>query len=343
MATSINFYPQSGKLYLSSVLDIINIVSDREKVEIAVDVQGDQVFSSILFPFDNLISIYDLHSLVIGKMNQLKISVADVRISADEAEIALKVLFNSALPPATFDPECSFWMSDSNCVAHPASYVILNGKNLDSIQCHFHGKDSEGRPTSFVEKPVSAVSTNSVKFEVSSLIEQAKQNGIENLSYCLIENADASACYVIFIVPHPEILSFRFRNQFNAYEQVDIPCIWTVKTSVSSDMLISAGKAIRIDKEKSRVFQIETAQLPECTLRAIEQLILSTDVSLSTAFGLEPVVIPDPSYEFSTDPEASNKIKFSFRFQRQGVVYHDRDMVPEAVRIFSEQFSNPFA
>lgn len=346
MATSFYNTPKTAGLVPAYMLDAIGISSGNDTVNFSILLGDETVYSSQLCPYRGFVALDDIASVVLECMTLRSLVTSPLTLVADDTELTLNVLFCKANFGAGFDPQKALWLSSAMVSSHPGAAVALAGLDADKASVLAFGYDRDRKPLS-AEASVRPhlIDSCQAHYQIDDIVAAATAGNIVTPLYAVLRRPGC-ADLTVFLHRHKFFLSFSFRNVFGCTEYVDIPCTVTTKDEYESAVAISAGKAVRYDTALTQSFELTSAPLLPYTMKAVRQLVASDSVRLLTSGGLVDVVISKPQFEDSNDDDSSARADFSFRFATVGLsfLYDDfSDLMPDAGRVFSEQFSNQFS
>lgn len=345
MATSFINIPTGAGLVPAYMLDAIGISSDSTVVDFSILIGSKQVYSSQLCPYDNTVTLDDIASVVLDCMTLRSLVTSPVTLIANGSSLTLNVLFCKANFGTGFVPEKALWLSSSVVGSHRGAAVALAGVDADKATVFAFGYDSDGKPLSAaVSVRPHQIDSCQAAYPVNDIIAAAAGNIVEPV-YAVLRRPGC-ADLTVLLQQHKFFLTFCFRNVFGCTEYVDIPCTVTTKDEYESAVALCAGQAKRYDTAISQTFELTSAPLPSFTMKAVRQLVASDSVRLLTSGGLVDVVISKPQFEDSNDDDSSARADFSFRPGSAGLsfLYDDfSDLMPDAGRVFSDQFSTQFS
>ena len=342
MATSFYNTPKTAGLVPAYMLDAIGISSGNDTVNFSILLGDETVYSSQLCPYRGFVALDDIASVVLECMTLRSLVTSPLTLVADDTELTLNVLFCKANFGSAFDPQKALWLSSAMVSSHPGAAVALAGVDADKASVLAFGYDRDRKPLS-AEASVRPhlIDSCQAHYQIDDIVAAATAGNIVTPLYAVIRRPGC-ADLTVFMHRHKFFLSFSFRNVFGCTEYVDIPCTLTTKDEYESAVALCAGQAKRYDTALTQSFE----PLLPYTMKAVRQLVASDSVRLLTSGGLVDVVISKPQFEDSNDDDSSARAVFSFRLATAGLsfLYDDfSDLMPDAGRVFSEQFSNQFS
>ncbi|MBD5423691.1 MAG: hypothetical protein HDR44_01015 [Allobaculum sp.] len=367
-ATFINPPDPSEVIFSSCIPDIsARTYESKVAVSLVADPLGQPVtfFSTSLYAFAGVVSLYDVGRLVESYFRAEGISHAMIGVTFDDATAIFPVQFCDSLLPPDFTPDSSFYTAANAAVVHRSSSVSLahadHGHRRYRVQVV--GRDGAGRIASVEREFSRAAGSDYVSFSVDELVSWALAPDLSlaadfapsttpgllgatlaAVDYFAISYDSLQKCF--FIVDEPEFLQFRFRNCFNVPEFLDITATVKQSTEVSRSLATCAGTARHYDQSAHRTFEISTGALSLHEAAAVEALVLSHSAEIICPDGPRPILITDHTLEQDNDPASLCSMKFTFRFPASRIVATPTVadlMAPPRSDIFTSEYSAEFA
>lgn len=357
MATVFISAPSPQDPVLTSALDSVRASTDKIKVpvEIVRDPDGeiDVFFSTTLYPYDGIVELSDIGSLIEERLRAVnKIwDLFEIRIDGIAAEFA--AICCEYRLPADFDHTACFFSVSGESVVHRTSPICLSHwpDGSGDYRLQVVGHDADGVISVFEHTLTVPDASGSAGFMVDYIMDLAlNQTEIEtgdvlrSVSYFAITHGRRQK--VFYIVDHPYFLTFWFRNMFNAPEYLDVAGVVTRKTRHDSDTAVCSGSVMQYNHSVERTFEMKTGPLTDVQVRELEQLIGSREICLCVAREDYPVIITDHTVESCNDDESMASVAFTFRFKSDRVMLTPDEMgalAPVRTHIFSPEYSPEYA
>lgn len=350
---TISFSP-STFTFSSSLPKRIPIKTDAQSVAVSVLCSGSAVFQTTLYPFNNYAYFYDLRSILENYLTKYNRSITKFQIKAQTAsETALTkddriVLFakmylewsaqvflqsnflttakvylipRSAIQFLSFIPT-----ANSTIKKYTDCLVMENGKSTPTIESIDEGTSTPAMGT-----------THSVDISPEYISSHLKTKG-KLLSFTVHRGALAKTFYVIDKQPN---IILSVYNEFMQYEYIFLYCTTKRITNFERSTAVCNGETSFYDDTTDSEFEVETSMLQYDDAVRISTLLLSHSVSLVTDvnedYGL-PIIITDLTSEISDADNATNTIKFKYKFTDNIFLAN----VPSPANVFTSQYTPPF-
>ena len=142
---------------------------------------------------------------------------------------------------------------------------------------------------------------------------------------------------------------FYFLNCFNVYELAIIPSATTHKLETEFSTAVCAGETSQYDVAHHRSYETQSSALLITQAAWLTQFLTSPDIRLYTGgneaeiVDMPKVLINDYDIELSDEPGQVNSFNFEWQFANAREMLNPLDGFESSCRIFTEQFSSPFA
>lgn len=337
-------YVDSG-YFLTSRLNSVTARVNASRVQVEIVYNPDDnpqtIFSNTLYPFNNIVEIYAVGSLVEEFLRSVDKFFGTFEIRVDNASLRLNMLYCEYLLHEEFLPDNTFLHSAAASVVHADSFFCLSHTPPfpDSYTVKIVGHATDGSLAT-AEHQLRSDLPHGVSARVKSVIDAAHAAGLADVAYFSVDNGRAQ--HLFYISKHPSHFTFYFRNIFNVPEYLDIVGVVKRKTSVDSDSATCNNTVMQYNRTVARTYEISTAPLTEHQVRAVEQLIASHSAQIDFDDYAYPIIITDHTCEPSSDNENLVSVKFTFRYaSERPALYHS-----EADAILADDphiFNNPFS
>lgn len=363
--------------------DIIVFPSDLDNISIQVDgpyvdvllsrstgSNSVTVFSERFYPFNGVVTLCDLASLVIEEMRAagLSYSIFSLKAFSDSASgnadsKSIRVVFCDRFSVAQdkflFAREhflttltyrrvapnstllLSLFVQKADSLAHSINYVCQKPD----------GSSFTHSMTIYPDKMAHSSDVVELNIEYAAILQDAASfsglapDVLKLLSFSVNCGKRAVTCFVDPLLDPAD--SFIFRNCFNARECVCLPVVTSAKTTVDRSTALINGFSNFYDSSTEKIYDVQAGPLTHDEADWIDQLFSSYDVlrpvpgdgNPSEPYILTPVLITDSTCEISDSDDKPNTVKFSWRHTSS------RPMVrlPYSPGIFSLQFDFRFS
>lgn len=311
------------------------------------------IYEAVLYAYNGEISIASVGSLIESCFRENKCFYAQVAVILDDLEVRFDAIYCEAIMPHDFDIFSCFLSSTSVASVHSSSTICLAHMPSGSHYYTFDlvGTDCEGSPARITTEVERISVDGAVYFSVKEIVDWALGRGdsepgadIAKVAYFKISHRNASK--IFYLVNDAFFIPFKFKNIFNVPEIIDIQGVITQKTSVSSSTAVCGGRISQYDRNVERKYEFVTGPLTDHEARAVEALVLSSDIAIASSNNLIPVIITDHKLERDNDDSGLTSFSFTFQFANQGLIMSHHDIMalcPDDTHLFSDEFSQEFA
>lgn len=334
MATSfITSFPSDYKF--SSDIRDVELQTDATKVAIALSADGTTLFSTTLFAFDGVVTVYNLREIVEIYMLEKGISLAmfcleySANGGADSGSANLNVVYCSHIMPisAADYASKSFLTTLQAKRTYPNSteYLpITHGISEFDVNAHCVYITPSGEVLSTtitlwtVEYEENGVDTLIIKYNDIML---ALTQGLFDVDRLLAYTINIGQRYITYYVhaATPDVI-FTFRNCFNALESVALFGVTTTKTKIERSIASISSVDSFYDRSTEKDYELQTAPLTTEEGAWIEQLLesqkvyIGTTQDISNINSLPVVLITDSSCEINDSNADLPRVKFTWRY-----------------------------
>lgn len=350
---TISFSP-STFTFSSSLPKRIPIRTDAKSVSVSVLCSGSVVFQTTLYPFDNYAYLYDLRSILENYLTKYIRSITKFQIKAQtasetaltkddrivvfakvylewSAQIFLQSNFLTTakvyLIPRSALQFLSFIPTENKTIKKYTECLVMEeGKSSPSLETV-----DEGTST-----PAMGI-TQSIDVSPEYISSRLKTKG-KLLSFTVHRGALAKTFYVIDKMPN---IILSVYNEFMQYEYIFLYCTTKRITNFERSTAICNGETSFYDDTTDSEFEVETSMLQYDDAVRISTLLLSHSVSLVTDINEDyslPIIITDLTSEISDADNATNSIKFKYKFTDN--IFPAK--VPYPANVFTTQYTPPF-
>ncbi|MDE6022375.1 MAG: hypothetical protein K2G13_02620, partial [Muribaculaceae bacterium] len=271
---------------VTSAIGRLSVSTDASAVKVSLSNEGNEFYSATLSAYDGIVTIDDLASVIelyfirLGwHMHSIRFTVSAV----DDPEVSdymdVNCLYCAYDMPADYNPAHSFF----TCLPDQRVpyYAVMNVYGLvaknNPVRFNVSGLKADGSQTSCEIE--STAMDGFVSVDIPSLIALCKSE--HSFSKVLVVSVFyGNLVKSFFICDMQDALEFRFRNCFNCPETVFISGSSVMKTDVSRDSAVCAGKTMQYNHLTTRTYQHNTAPLTRMEAAAMSQLIESRSASV---------------------------------------------------------------
>lgn len=369
MAHSILYKPQG--VLLSYSIGEISISVDGDYVDVLLDMPGKTLYSERLYPFDGIVTIYDIASLIEHEMRAAALAYAEFSLKVfsdtvtEKADVYLmRILYCDRYVPQV-DTQCFlaenflstlnmrrvsdssaisifFFAEEGESVAYSVEY---RGRRLDNgeavHQRAYFDSGSTAAAAGIVQVNIQVgdmtealADSNSLSLDMVKLQSFTVRSGNRSMSFFIDDLMEDADC-------------FYFRNCFNVWDWAALPAVTSAKTEVEKSTAVINGSTLYYDRSSSKSYQLDSAPLTSDEADLIDQLITSYEVfrieydrtSPESPFVMAPVLISDSSCEVNDGDSAPNSVKLTWRYAVNRPIVH----LSASPGIFSSPFDSVFS
>ena len=350
---TISFSP-STFTFSSSLPKRIPIRTDAQSVAVSILCSGSVVFQTTLYPFNNYAYFYELRSILENYLTKYNRSITKFQIKAQttsetaltkddrivlfakmylewSAQVFLQSNFLTTakvyLIPRSAIQFLSFIPTASGTIRKYTDCLVMeSGKSAPSLETVDEGTGN-----------LTIGTTQSLDISPEYIASRLKTKG-KLLSFTVHRGALAKTFYVIDKQPN---IILSVYNEFMQYEYIFLYCTTKRITNFERSTAVCNGETSFYDDTTDSEFEVETSMLQYDDAVRISTLLLSHSVSLVTDvnedYGL-PIIITDLTSETSDADNATNSIKFKYKFTDNIFPAN----VPSPANVFTSQYTPPF-
>lgn len=333
MATNITNI-SSDSIYLSSHLpENVYIGTTENSIEFLVYVDGDKVFSSVYYPYNQVVCVRDLRSIVEAAMIDQQLTIAELMLEAKQSDGASSCVkdvhvicsrFKTTLGTEAF-LRSHFLTTRKSALIPSNGFVDLynyakayeQGNNYCKIYYTFSYTPGE----IFTYNSYSS----SVQSEKSQVIyKQLTRAFFENMLWdapdihCIIIAAEyhiGSRQFNVFFTDETPSDEFSFLNAFNVPECLYLFGATTTKTQVNRSEAVCGRETQFYEESVSVIHEVETAPMPYDEAMWMSQMFTSKWVSrIISEETSATVLISDITSEVTDSEKELIKLKFSWKY-----------------------------
>ena len=350
---TVSFSPSSFT-FSSSLPKRIAINTDAQSVDVSVLCSGSVIFHTTLYPFNNYAYLYDLRSILDNYLTKYCRSITKFQIKAQTAAQTAQtkddriVVFSKLyiewsaqiFLQSNFLTTAKVYLIPRSALQFlsyiPTAYgtikkytdclVMENGKSAPSLETIDEGTAN-----------MSVGITQSFEISPEYISSRLKTKG-KLLSFTVHRGALAKTFYVIDKVPN---IILSVYNEFMQYEYVFLYCATKRITNFERSTAVCNGETSFYDDTTDSEFEVETSMLQYDDAVRLSSLLLSHSVSLVTDITEDytlPIIITDLTSEISDADNATNSIKFKYKFTDS----ISPISIPSPANVFTNQYTPPF-
>ena len=334
MATSIKTSFES--IYLTAHLpEEVSFETDAARLEVNIFVDGTKVFKSVYYPFNGIVLVRDIRSIVEASMIEQQLMMASMGIEVyepDELDAAvsvsgIKVVFSkfrmvmgsegflgsyflttrhSALIPRNGQVKlCNY----TKAYAQGSNTALIYYSHQKVPGVIFTYKANLGKMQSTSEKIVTAELSHQY---FKAMVDKAKST---NCKVHGVEYQIGSRRFNIFFTDEEPTEEFCFLNAFNIIETVYLYNTTTIKTEVDRSETVCGNRTQFYDESVKVKHEVETAPLTHDEAMWLNQMLTSRLVQKPVwNNAAAQILISDISSEVSDSDKELIRLKFSWRY-----------------------------
>ena len=159
-----------------------------------------------------------------------------------------------------------------------------------------------------------------------------------HLSYAVILVA-CSTAKTFYVTDRTPNLTLLVRNEFNCDEYIHLTCVTKSKLDLDRSTATSLGVTTFYDDKSAYEYDVESSMLTFEEAKHFSQLLLSRYVNIVEKGGaLAPITITDINSEISDADNATNSIKFKYKYSS----HHFPFTIDYGNNIFDDPFYRTF-
>lgn len=344
----INYIPPTH-LFTSQIPSQITILADQSAVNITVKSEDKEIFTTTLYTYNQKATLYDLRSIIESNIEQQNTAFANFSIYANTTTdstntnsccfIYARCNINDI---TAFDYIQKHFLTTLSSYTIPRSAVqeltfcLLPGQTLKSYTECLVQKNGESIPQTFIVDEgnitgADKISLQTVTISPQQLLKKVDISG-KLLSFTIHRGAIAKTFYVIDKEPNLQLLVC---NEFNCIEYIYLNCVTRRKLDLDRSTVTSLGSESFYDDKSTFEHEVESSMLSLEEASRLAILLLSHNINIAEGEDNNiPIIITDLSSEISDADNATNSIKFKYKYAQQ--------MFPVALKPTSNIFSHTF-
>lgn len=348
----------------TATLPDIRIYTDQGFSDVTVTIDRSPVLSERYYTDSDHIVITDWGRIVEEYMRHRSLVTAQVAVTAAtgpegvvDDEVVMSVLYCDRMPDD--ETMVDTWLNHN--FISPVSVKRISPDAVDRL--YFYSEDEITEATLYVTMRYQG-EVHRHGPEVVSIYPEDVANNIyamivsmrEYLSdYCSRYDFDDSALLSLTIsIGYRSMTyfvdgslrtapSFVFRNCFGLQEYFAFSAKTTETTAVEQSLARLSMRSVHYDRSTSVEYALESAPLTDDELLLASQLVTSYDIRLANGSETDwelllPILVTDSTCEFADAPDASNRLKLTWRYRdnRPPMAF------PSPSRSFSDQFNSVY-
>ncbi len=349
MATS--FTISFDSIYLTAELpEVIGIRTDQESISVTVLIDGDEVFSSVYYPYNRMVYFRDVRSIVESAMLEQECDMASLEIEANEdsgygtVTEEAKVIYSMYRSPYGSE----VFLANSFLSLRKSALIPRNGYlNLyNYTKAYAQGSNYAMIYYTQPEIPGVVSTYNCYLGKVQSswdriilkrltydyfkeVVDDYRQTDSEVLG---VEYQIGSRRFNIFFTDEKPTDMFTFLNAFGLLENYYLYGATTTKTEVERSEAVCGWKTLYYDETISIRHEVETAPLPYNEAMWLSQMLTSKWVAVQIASRdsatrkTAEVLTSDIAAEVTDNDKELIRVKFSWKYAEGAEWMKDKDM-----------------
>jgi hypothetical protein len=330
MATNITTPFQ--EIYLSSHLpEIVYISTSENSIEFTVYVDSVKVFSSVYYPYNQIIRVRDIQSIVEREMFEQDLFMITLTLEAKQTDETSSVIddvkvicssFKTTLGTVEFLKRNFLTTRKSALIPRDGRVYLYNftkaneeGNNYIRIN---YVREETPDQVSGLKCYLPSIQSQTDAIEDITLTEDYCKGKVGSSINCIILSADyhiGARAFSVFFTDETPSYEFSFINAFNVQERVYLFGATTTKTEVSRSEAVCGKKSLFYDETVTVKHEVETAPMPYEEALWFSQMFTSKWVNLILPNNnAATVLISDITSEVSDSNKELIKLKFSWKY-----------------------------
>lgn len=320
-------------VYSSHLREII-LTTDLDKLIVALADGEMEVYRTTLYPFDGIVSVYDLRNVVELYMLDNDTSFTAFTFYYYDAagkelgSFNLNTVYCTYMMPgvdAGILASSRFLSTITSKRTYPHStefLTVMHGQERNEMKAHCVFIDGDGEAESMIvtlsDLGYDNLGIDTVQVNYDEVLQKLTERGCvvnKLLAYTVSWGNRSFSFYVHSYNPD---ITFTFRNCFNVLESVSLLAVTTAKTKVERSVAVARSLCSFYDQTTTKEYEVISSPLSMAEAQWIEQLFMSHSVRLGVApdvTSLPLVLITDNSCEITDSNTEPNRIKFNWQFK----------------------------
>ena len=319
-----------NSIYLTAQLpETVFIGSDQLSVTVRVEVDGDEVFKSVYYPYNQVIAFRDLRSIVEAAMLDQGLDIATLEIWAEpptgdaSAVQDVKVIYSDrkygmeteALLRSMFltTRKSALIPKDGHVTLHNYTKAYEEGNN--SMRIFYMGESVLTCTSDMARVQSTTAKIVTVRLDYQYFKDIVNNKTGQNCTILGAEYQIGSRLFNIFFTDEQPTDSFEFFNSFGMQETLYLYGATTIKTEIDRSEAISGRKTQYYDETIKVKHEVETAPLTYEEAQWVSQMLTSKWVGKYVSEGqIEEILISDITSEVTDSDKELSRIKFSWKY-----------------------------
>lgn len=332
----INIITNFDSVYLTSQLpEKLEVNTDCTSIGVAIDLQDVRAYESTMYPYNGVVTVNDLRSIVetAMKANGFGVRIMSIEVWAEGENTTMlddiAVVYSTLKPSVASETflRNNFLMS-SKSILVPRSetidlYYFNNGAFQDQITAYINYAPMDnpddvrtytwnGGSTNhtYQENYLKHVNLGYALFQGYLYLQTNTLYRIISATYKM-----GNKSYSIFFTEEGEPMAFQFVNAFGCREMAFVYGKETRKTEAEHSEAVLGRRTVYYDDKVKVTHEVETAPITYNQAMALNQLLTSPEVKRKLDSTRMPeVLLSDLGSEISTSDKDEIKLKFSWRY-----------------------------
>ena len=341
-------YTPPQYIFTSSLPTSISITTDASALDIIVECDGNGVFTTTLYPYNREVILYDIRSIIEGYLlsNRL-IHTRFVIFAESEDENAntperealycrVDIPYNAAsyYIQSFFFNTLSSYTIPFDAFQTLTLFALPNATIPGYIECAVL---PEGSTTPILMRTAEDTLTTKSTLDYFAIdifparIKESLKVSGKLLSFTVHYGHLAKTFYVSYGKPYLTLLAM---NEFGCPEYIHLTCVTKRKLDISRSTATCLGASTFYDDNTAYEYEVESAMLTLEQTDHLSILLLSQDISIISDRQSLPIIITDITSEISDADNATNALKFKYKYAR----HH----IPKSLKYPQNIFDDPF-
>ena len=345
-------YTPPQYIFTSSLPTAISITTDASALDITVECGGNTVFTTTLYPYNREVILHDIRSIIEGYLLSNKLIHTSFVIFAESEDESVNTPEREALYCRVDIPNNaasyyiqSFFFNTLSAYTIPfdafqtLTLFALPGTTIPGyIECAVL---PEGSTTPVLVRTAEDTITNKTSLDYYAIdifpsrIQQSLPTKGKLLSFTVHYGHLAKTFYVTYGKPY---LTLLVMNEFGCPEYIHLTCVTKRKLDINRSTATCLGASTFYDDTTAYEYEVESSMLTLEQTDHLSVLLLSQDISIIADNHSYPIIITDITSEISDADNATNALKFKYKYARR--------RIPKSLKypnnIFDDHFHRTF-
>ena len=345
-------YTPPQYIFTSSLPTSISITTDASALDITVECGGNTVFTTTLYPYNREVILHDIRSIIEGYLLSNKLIHTSFVIFAESEDESVNTPEREALYCRVDIPNNaasyyiqSFFFNTLSAYTIPfdafqtLTLFALPGTTIPGyIECAVL---PEGSTTPVLVRTAEDTITNKTSLDYYAIdifpsrIQPSLPTKGTLLSFTVHYGHLAKTFYVTYGKPY---LTLLVMNEFGCPEYIHLTCVTKRKLDINRSTATCLGASTFYDDTTAYEYEVESSMLTLEQTDHLSVLLLSQDISIIADNHSYPIIITDITSEISDADNATNALKFKYKYARR--------RIPKSLKypnnIFDDHFHRTF-